>query len=260
MNQGTLHIAGIQTPLVWFNAPENRALLEAKIKQVKPGTDLVVLPETFTTGFVMDRHAAEQANTVTLQWMKDLAQEGGFAITGSFFVQEGDFFYNRAHFVTPYGEVFTYDKKHLFTLTSEGDIFHAGQAHTVVQYKGWLLSLQVCYDLRFPVWARRSPHHNYHVLLYMANWPQKRNTAWSTLLPARAIENQAFVVGVNRVGNDGNGIPHSGDSVVIDPFGKTISAANGDSIMYATLTLGEVLEAREHFPFYNDRDSFIFNA
>src|SRR5687768_5638498 len=175
---------------------------------MKADQDIILLPETFTTGFSMKKEMAEKDDT-TLNWMKKMASVTQAAIAGSFFVNDGGKCFNRFHFVTPEQEVFLYNKKHLFSLTNEQHIFTAGNKHTVVSFRGWNISLMVCFDLRFPVWLRRSEHHNYDLMLLVANWPERRSYAWNQLLIARAIENQAYIAAVNRIGLDGNGVLHS---------------------------------------------------
>src|SRR5690606_35891756 len=195
--KNTLQIALIQTHLVWENPTQNRELLSEKLKTLSEPVDIIVLPEMFTTGFSM--HAAKLAETMqgdTVQWMQSIAKQQQVAITGSLIIKEDNQFYNRLLFVHPDGNIETYDKRHTFTLAGEDKVYASGTEKKIIHYKGWKLCPLVCYDLRFPVWARNV--EAYDVLIYVANWPHVRVHAWDTLLKARAIENMAYCVGVNR--------------------------------------------------------------
>ncbi len=213
-----LRVTLVQSHLHWEDAAENRALFTAKFKDLRGATDLVVLPEMFTTGFTMrSRELAERMDGRTVTWMKEQAQAMDAALYGSVIIREGDHCYNRGLFVTPDGTVTTYDKRHLFRFAKETDHYTAGAERVVVEWRGWRILLQICFDLRFPVFARN--RGDYDAILYVANWPEVRRYPWSQLLIARAIENQSYVVGVNRVGQDGNGHLYSGDTAVVDPRG-----------------------------------------
>jgi len=255
--QNDLNICLLQTSLHWENRTANMNHFTQLFSQVKKGVDLVVLPETFTTGFSMKKEQAEE-DGFTLEWMKKMAAEFGFSITGSFFVNDKGNCYNRHHFVQPNGIVNTYDKKHLFRLTNEQKIFTAGDKQVVFNFKGWNILLQVCYDLRFPVWMRRTNNNDYDLIILVANWPERRAHAWNTLLNARAIENQSYVIGVNRVGKDGSDFLYAGDSAVIDAMGKYIAQAKPftDELIYATISLSALQSIRKNLPFYEDRDGF----
>jgi len=213
-----LRVTLVQSHLHWEDAAENRALFTAKFKDLRGATDVVGLPEMFTTGFTMrSRELAERMDGRTVTWMKEQAQAMDAALYGSVIIREGDHCYNRGLFVTPDGTVTTYDKRHLFRFAKETDHYTAGAERVVVEWRGWRILLQICFDLRFPVFARN--RGDYDAILYVANWPEVRRYPWSQLLIARAIENQSYVVGVNRVGQDGNGHLYSGDTAVVDPRG-----------------------------------------
>lgn len=245
-------------PLHWENRSANIEHFTKLFAQVKGGTDLVVLPETFTTGFSMKKEQAE-ADGFTVEWMKKMSAQYGFSISGSFFVNEDGKCYNSHHFVQPDGAVNTYSKKHLFRLTNEQEVFTPGDKQIVFNYKGWNISLMVCYDLRFPVWMRRTDKNNYDLVLLVANWPERRAHAWSTLLNARAIENQSYVIGVNRVGRDGSDFLYAGESVVIDPMGKYISKGKifTEELVYTEVSHSTLQAIRKALPFYEDRDGFM---
>ena len=254
-----LNISLVQTELFWELPAKNISHFTNIISQINNETDIIILPETFTTGFSMKKELAESEND-TINWMKKMADDKQAAIAGSFFVNDDGKCYNRLHFVEPDGKVTFYNKKHLFTLTKEDEIFTAGDKQVIVEYKGWKISLMVCYDLRFPVWMRRSEKHNYDMILLVANWPEKRSFAWKQLLIARAIENQAYIAAVNRVGKDGEGILHSGDSAVIDPMGQyviKVGSFTGDTVN-TKIEYAKLDSIRKTLPFYNDKDEFSF--
>lgn len=254
-----LKVAIIQTELFWNNPVQNRLHFEGLISSIL-NVDLIVLPETFITGFVMDSKIAEKENGDTIEWMKSIAKQKNAAIAGSYFLEKNNHKYNCLRFVEPNGIVTDYEKKHLFSLTNEKDHFSAGENQVIVNYKNWKIALQICYDLRFPTWIRRTESYNYDIVLFVANWPEKRNYAWHQLLIARAIENQSYVVACNRIGNDGNGISHIGNSMCIDPMGEIISSAelNEEKIVHTTLSKEHLNNIRTQFPFWNDRDTFDF--
>jgi predicted amidohydrolase len=261
----SLTITIIQTDLVWQNKQANLDLLEQKINGIKGHKELVVLPEMFSTGFSMQPSLfAETMDGETVTWMKRIAAEKKIILTGSIIVQEDNHFYNRLIWMLPTGQYGQYDKRHLFAFAGEDQHYTAGKKRLIASVKGWKINLQICYDLRFPVWGRQSPvaaddnlEGLYDLLLYVANWPQKRRHAWNTLLHARAIENQCFVVGVNRVGTDGNNLLHGGDSLVINPLGETLyHKAEEEDIHTITLQKSDVLEVRKQFPFWKDADEF----
>lgn len=255
--QDLLNISIVQTELFWEDADKNKAHFGLLIEDIEKGVDIIVLPETFTTGFSMKGEMAE-AGSDTVDWMKKIASEKQAAIVGSFFVNEGGKCYNRLHFVEPNGKVSIYNKKHLFCLTNEQETFTAGNKQVVVEYKGWKISLMVCYDLRFPVWMRRTEAHQFDLLLLVANWPERRNLAWKSLLIARAIENQSYVIGANRVGKDGTDMTHSGDSAIIDPMGEylAVGEASRDMIVHGAIQFSKLDSVRKALPFYKDADRF----
>lgn len=262
----SLTLTLIQTELSWEDKASNLAMLEKKILSIPEKTEVVVLPEMFTTGFSMNAAAfAEAMDGPTIQWMKKIAATKGIILTGSLIVKEHDCFYNRLIWMLPTGEYGTYDKRHLFGFAGEDKHYTAGNKRLVASVKGWKINLQICYDLRFPVWARQTIHKNdgsisqpeYDLIIYVANWPERRCHAWKTLLNARAIENQCYVVGVNRVGNDGGEIYHSGDSQIINPMGEVLfHRAHDECIHTITLQKETLDETRTRFPFWKDADRF----
>ncbi|EJF11524.1 amidohydrolase [Pontibacter sp. BAB1700] len=218
-----LRVTIIQTSLHWQDAAANRSMFSEKLALVAPDTDLVVLPEMFTTGFSMDASGlAEETEGPTLEWMKEEAAKHEAVLTGSVIVREGEQYFNRLYWVRPDGTYEHYNKRHLFRMAKEHHTYTPGQEKLLVELRGWKICPLVCYDLRFPVWSR-NVGSEYDLLLYVANWPKPRANAWSILLQARAIENLSYVVGVNRVGTDGNGHPYSGDSAIIHPKGISSS-------------------------------------
>jgi predicted amidohydrolase len=253
----TLQVALIQTHLVWENPIQNRNLLSEKIETLPEAIDIIVLPEMFTTGFTMN--AAQLAETMqgdTVNWMQTIAKQRKVAITGSIIISEHNHFYNRLVFVHPDGKIDTYDKRHTFTLAGEDKVFASGAEKKIIHYKGWKLCPMVCYDLRFPVWARNV--EAYDVLFYVANWPNVRVQAWDTLLKARAIENMAYCIGVNRVGLDGNNHEYSGHSAVYDVLGNRIDHIPFDkeAIEIVTLHKSEIETYRQKLNFLGDMDGF----
>lgn len=255
---GNLHISLLQTDLFWEDKFRNLEMLEKKLAAVEAATQIVVLPEMFTTGFSMQpKLFAETMEGPTVEWMVEQATLHKIILTGSIIIEEDDKFYNRLLWVLPTGQVAYYNKRHLFAFAGEDQEYTAGNKRLIAQVNGWKICLQICYDLRFPVWSRKQSPDEYDLLIYVANWPERRNHAWKTLLCARAIENQSYVVGVNRVGKDGHQINHSGDSMIVDPLGQVLyyKSENEDSV-YMELEKNVVLEAREKFPFGKDADSF----
>ncbi len=266
----------IQTQLFWEDRQANLSMLEEKIKGIAEKTEVVVLPEMFSTGFSMQPEKfAETMDGEAVAWMKRISAERKVILTGSLMMKEDNDYYNRLIWMLPNGQWGVYDKRHLFANTGEDKHFKAGHKRLIASVKGWKINLQICYDLRFPVWARQShlsagkqndeatsaDHTNsmeYDALIYVANWPEPRNHAWKTLLQARAIENQCFAIGVNRVGNDGNGMYHSGDSMLVDPMGKVVyHKANDEDVATITIQKQELDDVRTRFPFYKDSDPFI---
>jgi omega-amidase len=257
----TLSITGIQANLHWEDKKANMKMFEEKISSISQPTEIVVLPEMFSTGFSMKPESlAETMEGETVQWIKRIAVERKIILTGSVIIKEDDNHYNRLVWMLPNGQFGCYDKRHLFAYGNEDQHYDAGTKRLIASAKGWKINLLVCYDLRFPVWSRQQAETSsteYDLLIYVANWPERRNIAWKTLLQARAIENQCYVVGVNRVGEDGNGIYHSGDSMVIDPLGEILyHKKDGEDIFTITLDKSHLEKIRERFPFWKDADSF----
>ncbi|MDP2114969.1 MAG: amidohydrolase [Bacteroidota bacterium] len=257
MQQELLNIAVLQLDLVWENPSANLAKIDELLQKINTNTDVVFLPEMFTTGFSMNvSELAETMEGETVQWMKKRSAEHQQALCGSLIIQENGKFYNRLLFVEPSGEIHFYNKRHLFTMGNEESHFQKGTERLIVQYKGWRICPLICYDLRFPVWSRN--RNEYDLLVYSANWPNARNDVWNTLLKARAIENQCYVVGVNRIGTDGNGIDYSGDSQVFNPKGKQIiqMLSVQNELLSASLSLQELSDFRSKFPVLNDADDY----
>ncbi|TKK68097.1 amidohydrolase [Ilyomonas limi] len=257
----------IQTHLHWEDKAANLAMLEQKINSINQVTEVIVLPEMFSTGFSMQPHLfAEDMQGETVQWMKRIAQQKKAIITGSVIIQEKDNFYNRLLWMLPNGSYGCYDKRHLFAYAGEDGHYTPGNKRLIASVKGWKINLQICYDLRFPVWARQQTPSllekpgdevEYDVLLYVANWPERRNHAWQTLLTARAIENQCYVIGVNRVGADGNNIAHCGNSMVIDALGTVLYQKENEEAIFTIMLQKEALqEVRKKYPFLHDADHF----
>lgn len=281
-----LSVTIIQTDLFWENPTANLANLEEKMAQISLPTDLIILPEMFTTGFTMNaKSIAEPMNFTTFKWLKQQAKRTQAVITGSFIVKEGEHFYNRLIWMRPDGSFETYDKRHLFRMGEEDKTFTAGTKRLIVELKGWKICPLICYDLRFPVWSRNfiqekgekekeakesthfqshthdlMPHTtylNYDLLIYVANWPRVRSQVWDTLLQARAIENQSYCIGVNRVGKDGMGLDYTGNSAVIDYKGNQLFYQKELEVIHNQLLSKKELEDfRIKFPAYLDADEF----
>jgi omega-amidase len=247
----------IQADLDWENAEANRKKLETQIDQLEGELDLILLPEMFTTGFSMNaENLAEPHQGPSFKWMQKIARERNSAITGSIITSEKGRYYNRLYFVFPDGSSEKYDKRHTFTLAKEHETYDSGTERLIVEYKGWKICPLVCYDLRFPVWARNTV--DYDLLLYVANWPAPRVHAWDTLLPARAIENMAYCIGLNRVGTDGKGLDYLGHSAVYDSLGKAVSFRKEEAVFNEVVELekAHLKETREQLRFLLDRDKF----
>ncbi|KJD35220.1 amidohydrolase [Tamlana sedimentorum] len=256
--QEKLEIALIQSDLVWENPEQNRIHFTHYIENLPETVDVVLLPEMFSTGFTM--HAKKVAETMqgkTITWLQELAAKQHIAISGSLVITENDNYYNRLVFVEPNGNLSYYNKRHTFTFAGEDKIYTAGNTKLIVNYKGWKLYPLVCYDLRFPVWARNT--QNYDVLLYVANWPQSRIAAWDSLLKARAIENMSYCIGVNRVGVDALNNNYCGHSAVYDVLGNPIDTfkPNESGVKIVTLNKNHIDENRKRFQFLNDMDGFV---
>lgn len=258
-----LHITLIQTSLFWEDKPANLDMLEKKIMSIQDKTEIVILPEMFSTGFSMNPSGlSETMEEETIAWMKKVAREKKIILTGSMIARDNEEFFNRLIWMLPTGDFGTYDKRHLFGYANEDQFYRPGERRFIASVKGWKINLLICYDLRFPVWSRQSPAikptAEYDAIIYVANWPEKRNHAWKTLLQARAIENQCYVIGVNRVGNDGNGIYHSGDSMVVDPLGEVLyTKAHEEDIFTIELDKKHLDEIRAKLPFLKDADDFL---
>lgn len=254
-----LRLTLIQSNLAWEDRNKNLAQFEEKLKQIEGHKEIVILPETFTTGFSMKPAAlAEGMDGESVSWMKEMARKYGIILTGSLMIKDGDHYYNRLVWMQPDGNYGTYDKRHLFSYAGEDADFHRGEKRFIASVKGWKICTMICYDLRFPVWSRMQSTDEYDVLMYIANWPAKRIQAWTSLLQARAIENQCYVVGLNRTGQDGNGLIYPGESRVIDPLGQVLYAGGEtEDIFSITLDMAYLLEIRRTFPFQNDKDEFI---
>lgn len=252
----SLAVALIQTGLIWENPEANRIKLEKKINAIE-GADVIVLPEMFTSGFTMN--ATEVAETMdgnTINWLKQLADKNQTAIVGSLIITENSNYYNRLVFVEPNGTLTTYDKRHTFTLAGEHKVYTAGTEKVVLEYKGWKICSLICYDLRFPVWARNT--EDYDLLIYVANWPKVRVNAWDALLKARAIENMAYCVGVNRVGLDGNKYEYSGHSASYNVLGHRMDSIpkSKEAFEMVILEKEHITKYREKLGFLKDRDDF----
>ena len=247
----------IQAPLVWENPFENRLYFEQKIKAISQQTDLIVLSEMFTSGFTMNpKYVAETMQGETISWLIELAKAKNAAITGSLVIQEGEHFFNRMVFVFPSGKLEYYDKRHLFTLAGEEKVYQPGKEKKIIDYYDWKICLQVCYDLRFPVFARNT--EEYDLLIYVANWPKVRINAWDILLRARAVENLTYVIGVNRIGLDGNEHEYVGHSQVIDELGNyLLEPQRNEHVFHVELDKEKMLETRKKLNFLNDRDDFL---
>ncbi len=265
-NMQTLRVGLVQGSTRWHDAPANRAYYGALIRQAQ-GCDLVVLPETFLSGFSNDTLAsAEPMDGGGVAWLRALAGEMDAVICGSLAIRENDVVYNRLLWVRPDGSFAQYDKRHLFRMAGEHTRYGGGDARLLVELKGWRILPQVCYDLRFPVWLRNrrlataNAGMDYDLALFVANWPSTRRNAWRTLLRARAIENLSYVLGVNRVGVDGNDLPYLGDSAAIDPLGEPlIECGAQEQVVTVVLDPAPLLAHRERFPAWMDADAFVLN-
>ena len=256
-----LTVSLVQTTLHWHDPAANRAALAELLADALPGpgiTDLIVLPEMFTTGFSMEAGAqAEPYPGPTLAWMQAQAARYDAVVTGSVLTRAGEAHYNRLLWVRPDGSHSTYDKRHLFRLAGEHEVYTPGRCRLLEEWRGWRIRPLVCYDLRFPVWSRNTAHQPYDLLLYVANWPQARAEIWRTLLRARAIENMAYTVGVNRLGTDGVGHDYPGQSALLDTQGDYLAqAGNLQTVLTHRLRAAPLLELRQQLPFLLDADAF----
>ena len=252
-----LFVSCIQTDLIWENKELNLLNFEKKIQQLPKETQLVILPEMFTTGFSMKpEHLSESMNEKSVEWLKIQSQKSGKIIIGSIIVKELGKNYNRLLVAFPNGSIQKYDKRHLFRMGNENAHYSKGDDKLIFTSDEWRICPLICYDLRFPVWSRNK--NDYDLLIYIANWPKSRSYAWKSLLVARAIENQAYVIGVNRIGSDGQGNEFSGDSMIIDPYGQIITQAEPfkEQFLNAELSLDELNNFRTKFPVNFDVDEF----
>ena len=271
----TLSITTIQSNLHWEDKAANLHMFEEKIKAVSANLEVVVLPEMFSTGFSMRPEVlAEKMDGPTVDWMKKIAAAKKIILTGSVIIEEEGKYYNRLIWMLPNGAMGYYDKRHLFAYAGEDQHYSAGNKRLIASVKGWKINLQVCYDLRFPVWSRQSDHSHlkkedgggpvepeFDVLVYVANWPERRIHAWKTLLQARAIENQSYVVGVNRTGTDGNDIYYSGETMIVDAMGEVLyTKAHEEDIFTIMLEKEKLQEVRNKLPFLRDADRFFIDA
>jgi len=253
-----MRITIIQYDISWEDKQSNLNYLEKIVSPLSGKTDLIILPEMFNTGFSMNPDKlCENPDSKTLSWMKNLAEEGKFAVCGSYIVKEAGKAFNRFVFVASDGETTNYDKRHLFSMGNEDKFFSKGKKRVIFSYRGFRIMPIICYDLRFPVWSRN--RNDYDLLICVANWPESRREVWNTLLKARAIENQCYVAGANRVGTDGTGIKYSGDSAILNPRGETLQEGitNTESVITADLSLSELNAFREKFPAWKDADNFL---
>ncbi|MEZ5565106.1 MAG: amidohydrolase [Gammaproteobacteria bacterium] len=251
-----LTITLLQTSLAWHDQAANREHFAELVHSLPVNTDVAILPEMFTTGFTMDAATyAEPMSGPSVRWLTDLARERGVTLCGSLNIANGGQYFNRFLWATPDGQCQYYDKRHLFRMAGEHHHYTAGQQRLIVELNGWRICPMVCYDLRFPVWSRGI--NEFDLLVYVANWPAARRSAWTTLLPARAVENQCYVAGVNRVGSDGNSIAYAGDSSVHDFLGECL-ADLGAEPGQATVALSHdaLTRYRQKFPAWQDADTF----
>ncbi len=249
----------VQSELFWADAEANRHQLELIARNQGFDCDVIIFPETFTSGFLGDAEAdPETMDGATLDWMKTLANELDCVLCGSAAIATRQGPANRFLWVQPDGGVEFYDKSHLFSYGGEDQRYVAGTERKVIHYRGWRICPQICYDLRFPAWCRN--RDDYDVLLFVANWPEPRMAAWTTLLKARAVENQSYVIGVNRSGKDPRGLEYAGGSIVCDPLGTTVldlGVEQGSGRV--TIELAKVTEVRKQLPFQQDADDFTLN-
>ena len=255
--QNELKVVLVQTSLDWENPTLNRTKIDNKITQINKSVDLILLPEMFSSGFTMSpENVAETMQGETVNWMVETALKSNAAIAGSLVIKDNGHYYNRFVFAKPDGTLEAYDKRHTFTLAGEDKVYKAGNERIIINYKGWKICPLVCYDLRFPVWARNTD--DYDLLCYVANWPKPRINAWDALLKARAIENMSYCIGVNRVGLDANNYEYSGHSAAYDGLGEQfVKIADGEEqTAIVVLNKNHLKTIREKLMFLNDRDAF----
>ncbi|MFC5283247.1 amidohydrolase [Pedobacter alpinus] len=252
-----LKVTLLQAYLFWENIDKNLQNLSLKLSAIREKTDIIILPEMFTTGFTMNvKGLAEEMGGKTMQWMQEKANRYNAVITGTIIISENGNYYNRLIWMKPDGTYEYYDKKHLFGMAKEDEVFTAGNKKLIVDLNGWKIMPVICYDLRFPVWLRNHKEY-YDLLLVVANWPEKRAKHWNTFIPARAIENQAYIIALNRVGHDGNEIYYCGDTTCLDPQGNVVYYKRDEEDLYTfTIYKDEVAKTREAMPFLKDADDF----
>jgi omega-amidase len=265
----TLRISLIQTAILWEDKTANLEMLRRKIEAISEKTELIILPEMFSTGFSMKKETlAETMDGDTIQWMREISSKKNAIVTGSIIAREAadgePLYYNRLIWMLPSGEFGYYDKRHLFAFGNEDQHYTAGKKRLISSVNGWKINLQVCYDLRFPVWIRQSRANTpgvqpeYDLLIVVANWPSVRSLAWRTLLQARAIENQCYTIGVNCVGRDGKGLEYAGESMILGPLGEQIKLMGAEEEVFSyTLDRENLEETRLKFPFWRDADGFF---
>jgi omega-amidase len=252
-----LKVTVFQAYLYWENIDKNLQNISLRLSTIREKTNLVILPEMFNTGFTMDaERLAEPMNGKTMKWMQKTAAQYNCVITGSIIIKDNDKYYNRLIWMRPDSSFECYDKRHLFALGKEHETYTPGDKRLIVELNGWKICPMICYDLRFPVWTR-NVDGEYDLLLIVANWPERRALHWRTLIPARAIENQAYVIAVNRVGHDGNEVYHSGDSTCISPMGDVVYYKRDEDDLYTfPIIAEEVKKVRRALPFLKDMDHF----
>ena len=252
-----LKITTFQAYLYWENIDKNLENITSRLAAIREKTNLIILPEMFSTGFSMEADKlAEPMHGKTMKWMLKTAKHFECVVMGSMIIKENDKFYNRLIWMRPDGSYEYYDKRHLFAMAKEHLVYTAGDKRLVVELNGWKICPMVCYDLRFPVWLR-NVNSEYDLLIFVANWPERRIAHWRSLINARAIENQAYVIGVNRVGHDGNEVYHSGDSTCVDPNGNIVYYKRDEEDLYTfTIIADEVIKTRRALPFLKDADQF----
>ncbi len=255
----TLKAVLFQMDIIWEDSRANLDKICKKAQELDSDTDLLILPEMCTTGFSMNpkKIAEPWDNSPSIRNLQDISDNRGFAILGSLAVSDGDAFYNRLVFIQPFKAIEYYDKRHLFTLAGEDKVYSRGEKRVILNYRTWRIKVQICYDLRFPVWSRNT--EDYDLLIYVANWPQKRIEAWNTLLKARAIENMSYVIGVNRFGEDGNGYKYNGRTACYDALGSELSLIpETEKAVPVLLIKSSLEEKRNRLGFLKDQDDFEF--
>jgi len=258
MSESNLKLALIQSDIHWHEINANLAMYEEKIWEINDNVDVIVLPEMFQTGFTMETSLAEPMNLTTFKWMRQMAAQKNTVVTGSYIVKVGKEVFNRLVWMQPDGQFHTYDKAHLFRMSSEGQYFDEGKERLIVEWRGWKICPMICYDLRFPVWARNS-NLDYDLLLFTANWPAVRVSAWDALLKGRAIENLSYSIGVNRVGKDGKEIAYNGHTSVFGPKGEELAFSEKEEVILVELNKEELDRYRQKFPAQLDADAFTMN-